>query len=347
MCRFACPVALAEAKETVTPAKKMELIYIIAKDKIKPSAELIEPLYKCTGCLHCFTYCGHKNMIMHVYYSARNELKHYTEEKIKFKIEKFKNNYLTYSNPFGEKLQKRFKEILDRIATSKSMVLLFPGCTEANFFPETTERVFILLKKIFGQVELAAERNFCCGFPLLNSGLFEEFIDNARMVSEYLNKYRIVVSNCPACVTMLKNVYKGAGIEVKPVVTTAVELLAEHIDRFSKREPVNEAIYHDPCYLSRYLNVIKQPRSVMNASGFKVIEFAWNGIDSECCGASLSYLFPSLSEEIARRRIMQINADSYRSMPLITSCPSCRRRFSQTLKSEVYDVVDEFAKSVL
>lgn len=347
MCRFACPVALAENRETLTPAKKMEFIYLIGKGYKKPVPELIEPVYKCTACLHCFTYCGHKNMIMHVYYSARNELKNYANQKISAVIEKYRDNYMKTSNPFGEKLSERFKELQSVNYSGGKDVLFFPGCTEANFYSETTNRIYKLIKKIYPMAEFIQTENNCCGYPLLNIGLMDEFLDNARAISKEVNKFKIVITNCPACAFILKNAYSGAGITLKPKILTLIEIISGILDKISQTSENGEVIYHDPCYLSRYQKIISEPRKVIKKLGWRPIEYEWNGIDSECCGASVSQLFPELSDEIARRRINQLDHTVYAEKRLITSCPSCRRRFSKTLNIDVYDVVDEFAKRVL
>lgn len=347
MCRFACPVALAEPKETLTPAKKMEILYLMGHGFKKLDPEFIEPLYKCTGCLHCFTYCSHKNMLMHVYYSARNDLKNYADDKIKSVIERYKSNYLRTRNPFGENSVKKFRELQSANMTGKAGVLFFPGCTEANFYPDTTNRIFKMLQRIVSGTEFIQNSHYCCGFPLLNSGLMEEFLDNARDVSGYINRFKIVVTNCPACATFLRNVYSGAGIILKPQVFTMLEILANTLNRFSPAPEQGEVIYHDPCYLARYNKIIEEPRRILESMGLKVKEFPWHGIDSECCGASLSSFFPKLSQEIGSRRLNHFDDLSYSQYEFVTACPSCRRHFSKILNKEVSDVADEFIKRVL
>ncbi len=347
MCRFACPVALAEARETVTPSKKMELLYLIARGDRKPSSELIEPIYKCTGCLHCFTYCGHKNMIMHVYYSARNELKNYANERIRTLIEKYSDNYRRTSNPYGERFTLKFKEMQSIYNIPGRDVLFFPGCTEANFYPETTERIFRLIKKFYPMAEFIQSKHYCCGYPLLNTGLMEEFLENARIISYEVNKFKIVMTNCPACAFVLKNIYSGAGISLKPQILTVIETISGALNRFPHASESADVIYHDPCYLSRYQKIIAEPRKVLQKLGYSIREYEWNGIDSECCGASVAPLFPELSFKIAERRINQMDSSTYSNRRFFTSCPSCRRRFEKSLNMKIYDVADEFAKRVL
>jgi Fe-S oxidoreductase len=347
MCRFACPVALAEARETVTPAKKMEFLYLVGKGYRKIGPEIVEPIYKCTGCLHCFTYCGHKNMIMHVYYSARNELKNYADEKIKNVVEKYKDNYLKTGNAFGERSLEKFRELQRANRTGKTGVLFFPGCTEANFYPETTNRIFKFLRKIYPDLEFIQGEHYCCGFPLLNTGLMEQFLDNARKIMGYLNKFKIVLTNCPACATFLKNVYAGAGIILKPEVLTVLELISNVLDKVGQSSEGKSAVYHDPCYLTRYNRIITEPRKILKKIGFAITEFAWNGIDTECCGASVSSFFPELSRMIAKRRLSQIDDSTYSQYEFVTACPSCRRQFSKIMNKDVLDVSDEFVKKVV
>ncbi len=347
MCRFACPVALAEARETVTPSKKMEFLYLIGGCHRKPSPELIEAIYKCTGCLHCFTYCGHKNMIMHVYYSARNELKYCADDKIRGLVEKYSDNYRRTSNPFGDKFTQRFREMQSVHNAPGRNVLFFSGCTEANFYPETTERVFRLIKRFYPEAEFIQSKHYCCGYPLLNFGLMNEFIENARIISQEINRFKIVITNCPACAFILKSVYSGAGITLKPEILTLVETISGFLNRFPQTSERTDVIYHDPCYLSRYQKIIAEPRRILQKLGYSITEYEWNGIDSECCGASVAPIFPELSSEIAKRRLSQMDNSIYGKRRFFTSCPSCRRRFSKSLSMEVYDVADEFAKMVL
>lgn len=347
MCRFVCPVALAESKETLTPATKMSFLYLLGKGYKEPIPELIEAIYKCTGCLHCFTYCGHKNMIMHVYYSARDELKSHAGKNIASVIEKYRDNYRRTSSPFGEKLIDKFKEIQLLSKSRGREILFFPGCTEVNFYSETTKRIFQLIKKIYPSAEFIQGDNFCCGFPLLNVGLMDEFQDNASKISQELNKFKLVITNCPACAFILKNVYSQTGITLKPRILTVIEMITGVLDKISQVYDNKEAIYHDPCYLSRYHKIISEPRKILQRIGYKIVEYGWNGIDSECCGASLSALFPELSQEIANRRLNQLDDSLYNEKPLITACPSCRRRFFKSTNRDILDVADEFAKIVI
>lgn len=342
MCRFACPVALSESKETLTPAKKMELIYLIAKGYKNPSPEIVEPIFKCTGCLHCFTYCSHRNMIMHVYYTARNEFGGFASDRIRAVIEKYRWNFANTANPFGNKIKATLNEIYRYEDGRSRDVIFFAGCTEPNFFPDTTSRVFRLAKRIFPNILLYRFENNCCGFPLLNAGLLEEFRANAFKVAENLRNFKLVISNCPACVFVLKSLYKGMGIEINADIFTTVEIINKFQGEKNAVKEDKQIIYHDPCYMTRYRHVFTEPRALLRSMGYTVIEFNWNGIDSECCGAPVKPFFPSLSEDISRRRLTQIA--EFIEFPLATSCPTCRWRFQKTLGKEVYDVADEYAR---
>jgi len=347
MCRFACPVAQTEARESVTPTAKMTMLYLIGKGFIKPSPELIDPLYKCTNCLHCFTYCAHKNMILPVYYSAREELRKFAREEIYQKAEKYKTNYLSSGNPFGASIYNKLNEILPGTGGSKKGVVFFPGCTESKFFPESLSHVYNLIRKIVSGSVAYKELNNCCGYPLMNAGLMDEFRDNAVKVAQNFNDANLIISNCPACVYVLGGIYSGLDIVIKPPVITAVEFFVKNLNGLMLRTEDNKknAIYHDPCYLGRYRKIYEEPRLLISAMGIEVSEFSWSRVDSECCGASVSHLFPDLSHNIGKKRLDSVPPGS--GGALFTSCPACRMQFSRISSKMVFDVAEEIAKRVL
>jgi dimethylglycine catabolism B len=68
MCRFACPVSEAAARETFTPWAKVSLA-ALAGGEPEESAALA--FGACTGCLRCQTYCAHGNDVPEMLYAAR------------------------------------------------------------------------------------------------------------------------------------------------------------------------------------------------------------------------------------------------------------------------------------
>ena len=61
LCRQSCPLANALGRETFTPQAKMQLLNLLRRKAIEWDAEYVTPLFACTGCRLCQTYCRHGN----------------------------------------------------------------------------------------------------------------------------------------------------------------------------------------------------------------------------------------------------------------------------------------------
>ena len=57
LCRFSCPIAEVEHRETVTPWGLMRLLEYARRGTVAGSEETAEIFYHCTGCARCQTMC--------------------------------------------------------------------------------------------------------------------------------------------------------------------------------------------------------------------------------------------------------------------------------------------------
>ncbi|MBN1946643.1 MAG: (Fe-S)-binding protein [Bradymonadales bacterium] len=74
LCRFACPVAHGEARETVTPWGLMRLLNLVDGGHLPRQADLIEPLYHCISCGRCQVYCRHDSPVAEILAKGRAAL---------------------------------------------------------------------------------------------------------------------------------------------------------------------------------------------------------------------------------------------------------------------------------
>lgn len=107
----------------------------------------------------------------------------------------------------------------------------------------------------------------------------------------------------------------------------------EHItkviwDNIKKFEPRYEGkiAYHDPCELGRKLGVYTEPRKILEALGFEVVEFKTNHENALCCGAggNLRENSPKVSARIAQIRLSESPVDK-----VITTCPRCYQHLKE------------------
>lgn len=100
-----------------------------------------------------------------------------------------------------------------------------------------------------------------------------------------------------------------------------------------KKELKERLIYHDPCYLSRGVGVIEEPRGVLNSvSGVQLLEFDRHGIDSRCCGAggAARKVFPENANAMGRLAIDE--AVKKKADRLILSCPACYAQVNEAMQ---------------
>ena len=95
-------------------------------------------------------------------------------------------------------------------------------------------------------------------------------------------------------------------------------------DSAAENEPVSGAVtYHDPCHLRRGMNVSRQPRELIRASGYELVEMADSDV---CCGfaGSYSFAYPEISEGILKRKIECIRSAEINGATIVaTDCPGC------------------------
>lgn len=73
LCRFACPVAEAEGRETSTPWGLMTRAEHVRRGQVPLDRETAEALLHCTGCGRCTTFCRHGVDVAATIFDARAE----------------------------------------------------------------------------------------------------------------------------------------------------------------------------------------------------------------------------------------------------------------------------------
>jgi len=138
---------------------------------------------------------------------------------------------------------------------------------------------------------------------------------------------KTIVTTCPHCLRTLseyKELDLKSGIRIIHHTTYIEELLAAGRIKLSGVKG-QKAVYHDPCYLSRYEGRMgrQTPRSVLHAAGVDVLEPARTGDKSFCCGAGGAQLF---NEETQGTRIPHERTEELlrtNAKEIAVACPFC------------------------
>jgi Fe-S oxidoreductase len=110
--------------------------------------------------------------------------------------------------------------------------------------------------------------------------------------------------------------------------------------------PLQETyVYHDPCTLSRKLEALTPPHTILEAlPGITLKKPYLHGKDTQCCGygSSLSRTHPDLANTITKKLIIELHKEADH---IITACPTCKTAF-QNQHCTVSDISELIYQSV-
>ena len=202
-----------------------------------------------------------------------------------------------------------------------------------------------VLRKLGLDIGYMHEDEPCCGSPLYYSGFLDDYIEHAKENVEIFKSHGIhkIIGLIPACTASLRDHYpkyvEGYNLEVYHFI----QIVAQRLRKADLKPRLKERLsvaYHDPCQLSRYLEIIDAPREVLaSIDGLELKEphaeqcKQW----STCCGGGgLEAGSPELSERLGKRRIEEL-LDTGADV-ILSHCPACvmqLKRSAQKTKADV------------
>jgi Fe-S oxidoreductase len=228
-------------------------------------------------------------------------------------------------------------------------ILYYPGCLTNFYLKDIKNSYKKILEKICDIIELP-DMN-CCGSPVLNAGYEKDFEELKRKNIETLKKHKVkeIITNCPACFYTFKKVYEieKEGIKIEHATKKIWEAIKNGKLKI-KNKLEGKITYHDPCYLGRYSNIYDEPREILKAIGFEIVEMEFSRENSFCCGGGggLQANFTKISSEISKERIKQ--ALNTGAKILVTACPQCYLVLKRACFGgiEVHEISEFIEKSI-
>ena len=179
---------------------------------------------------------------------------------------------------------------------------------------------------------VAVAHNVCCGLPPYSYGDVESARALARRNHEELERLEgeAIVTDCASCASFLKDYPKlfeeDESIRKRAsAVASRVRELSEFMSDASHPDdlqPVDAVVtYHDPCHLSRYQVIVKEPRALLHT--IPGVEYRELPEADWCCGGAGSYALShyELSMQILERKMENIRATG--AQIVVTPCPAC------------------------
>lgn len=209
-------------------------------------------------------------------------------------------------------------------------VAYFVGCGFNFVLPQVSEATLEVMVGAGASVEVA--ENGCCGLPAYGYGDLEAARAMARRNVEVLDRLDadLVVTECGSCSAFLKD-YPEL-FEDEPEWRARAESLARRVRGFSEflhdrlvpeegGDDLGRVTYHDPCHMSRYQGVVKEPRALLRKlPGVAYVELPEA---DRCCGAAGSYnvLHYEQSMQVLDRKMDKVKQTG--AEILTTECPGC------------------------
>ena len=216
--------------------------------------------------------------------------------------------------------------------------LLWVGC--AGSFDDRAKKVSVSLVKILQKAGVSfgilGVEEKCTGDFARKVGNEMLFQMLAQENIETLNGYNVkkIIAACPHCLNTLKHDYPQLGGNYQLIHHSEfIEQLIKEGKIKLNKSMKGTVTYHDPCYLGRYNDIYRQPRSVLQAvSVDEIREMDRSGKESFCCGAGGGRMW--MEENIGTkinlertREILDLHATT-----VAVSCPFCLTMIEDGIK---------------
>ena len=335
LCRPVCPVSDVEQNEATTPWGKMTTMRLLDEKALPLNQENLSLAYKCLGCSASEGACEMKNPVPKTLESYR--IQAFQAGLAPDSMMKYSRRFLKEFNPFGIHLGDVLRNHFPKKSKEKRKIIYFPGCTEIAKNPAAVEDTLDLLQEFTdAEIGLPPQPVSCCGYPLYAAGDWDNFVEQAEVMSSTLRDCSLVISGAPSCLYTMETLYREAGHPCTTRFTHLTQYL-EHLipQKIQKKTRSNQpqVAYHDPCYLGRTRGVYEAPRRLIEkVSGQAPLEFQRNRQQSYCCGAGglLPISSPETARKITQNRIEEFKET--RAQVLVTGCPTCVSRFQKVDK---------------
>ncbi len=304
LCRFACPVATAEARETVTPWALMTRAHQVLQGRTPLDAATAQIWEHCTGCLRCQRNCRHDNDPPMALYAARAEAvaAGLASPALTAWAEAPRPSSRAFEAlPEGGEVVVLPGHAADEVVAASVKLLRFAGFAAAG--------------RPARGVWHAAGRLLPAGRP----GLFE---GAARQVLRGLEGARLVVCLDPEDAVTLTRDYPRHGVSVAAAVRHLSEVVDEPLRGRVRPVLEGDVLYLDACRLGRQLGVYDPPRRLLAAAlaGGRIREAVMNRDQGGCCGAGAGFAAtnPGAAADVAREAAADVP-----EIPVVTAGPTC------------------------
>ena len=354
-CLKHCPVQDVTGNPSVSPPEKIRMFreFIRKTDGLKAKLfgtaeverrlldDFTKAVYECTTCGACGQNCPVGLFTQRLWPTLRKEMvkRGLGPIGVQANLPKvIRNSGNPYDKPAAERYHPWFPEQVK--VAERADIAYYAGCTGA-YEAQPMVRGDALVLGAIGDpfTMLPPGEEVCCGFPLFITGqhdLLKELVD--RLVEGYRSRgVKTLVCSCPCCVNIMSRDWPAIHGKVLPFAIRHISQYVASSIKAGKLKLSTElherVIYHDPCYLSRGVGVIEEPREVLRSiPGITLLEFERRGLNSRCCGSGGAARKVFHENAIKMGRLTIDEAVEKKADRLILACPACYAKVNEAMQ---------------
>lgn len=214
-------------------------------------------------------------------------------------------------------------------------VALLAGCIQDEWFRPVNTAAVSLLERAGYRVEVPVAQT-CCGALAAHDGREIEARRLAERNVEVFESADVVVATAAGCSAHLAGYehWDDRGDAIASKVRDITVVIADAIEKGSlptaERDRGRIAI-QDPCHLRHAQRVVDEPREILAAAGYEVVEIDDLAL---CCGAAGIYtlLQPTASSQLGNQKADQVRSTGVTSVA--SANPGCEMQLRSHLGAE-------------
>lgn len=217
---------------------------------------------------------------------------------------------------------------------SVGVAALLAGCIQDQWFRPVNRAGITLLEMAGYRVEVPTAQT-CCGALAAHDGEADVAFRLARQNSAAFLGYDLVVATAAGCSAHLVGYGHWSDGSTVPAAARDITVVVAQAIAEGKlpKSEVSRGVMaiQDPCHLRHAQRVIAEPRQILEAAGYQVLETDEAGL---CCGAAGLYtmLQPEASSQLGNQKADQVRATG--STKVASANPGCEMQLRAHLGAE-------------
>lgn len=291
----------------------------------------VEAGWECTTCQACTEVCPVGNDVEKS--DEIRRLQVLVEGQVPQEYQALFTNLQNTGNTEGA-TQSSLTDRLPKYEASMEYVLWLGCFAKYELDPDFTKSVenFIQILDVANVTYGVLENEHCSGDPANRLGDKLTYAMLREHNLELLKEVKKVVTMCPHCVVNLKQEYSKYK-EIKYTVHHHSQVIGDLIENGKIHMQMNDngkVTYHDPCNLSRMLDVVEAPRMAIQSATDEFIELPESGKNTLCCGAGGGLWWKKettgRTHLVRAEQVVESEADT-----VVTGCNFCYGMMNQGL----------------